>query len=119
MGNIDVLFADAEEHLLWLNQLNTTPYTQNHHYLINTRANRLAAYNKTRQKLDIDSADSDEVHAALSALLAIGYSVKKDDLSKLLPPDEYSQELDVMAQAASYFKVARKVRPSNLQQRRN
>lgn len=110
MENVDVLFANAETHLLWLNQLNITPFTQNYHYLSDTRANLVASHNKTRQIVDISKANPLTVSNALAVLAAIGITgLAPKDLAKLFPPDPYSEEIDVMAQTAAYFKVARKV----------
>lgn len=48
---------------------------------------------------------------ALSALAAIGYHVSPADLGKLVPPDVYEKEMDVMAEVRAYFQVAYKVTP--------
>ena len=48
---------------------------------------------------------------ALSALAKLGYvGLTVDDLGKLNPPDEYEEELNVMAEVRAYFQVAYKVR---------
>lgn len=48
---------------------------------------------------------------ALSALAKLGYvGLTADDLGKLNPPDEYEEELNVMAEVRAYFQVAYKVR---------
>lgn len=48
---------------------------------------------------------------ALSALAKLGYvGLTVDDLGKLNPPDEYEEELHVMAEVRAYFQVAYKVR---------
>ena len=54
--------------------------------------------------------NSEEVKKALSALSALGYQVDVTDLGKLNPPDEYEEELQVMAEVRAYFQVAYKVR---------
>lgn len=47
---------------------------------------------------------------ALSALAKLGYvGLTVEDLGKLNPPDEYEEELNVMAEVRAYFQVAYKV----------
>ena len=46
---------------------------------------------------------------ALSALAALGYNVTAADFGKLVPPDLYEQEMDIMAEVRAYFHVAYKV----------
>lgn len=48
--------------------------------------------------------------SALAELTKLGYPVKEDDLGKLNPPDEYQEELEVMAEVRAYFQVSYKVR---------
>ncbi|GBE86763.1 P-loop containing nucleoside triphosphate hydrolase protein [Sparassis latifolia] len=50
----------------------------------------------------------EDVKAALAALAKIGYNVLEVDLGKLNPPDEYEEELQVMAEVRAYFQVAYK-----------
>ncbi|KAH9928963.1 P-loop containing nucleoside triphosphate hydrolase protein [Fomitopsis serialis] len=46
---------------------------------------------------------------ALSALAKLGYTgLTADDLGKLHPPDEYEEELNVMAEVRAYFQVSYK-----------
>ncbi|EMD31064.1 hypothetical protein CERSUDRAFT_60537 [Gelatoporia subvermispora B] len=46
---------------------------------------------------------------AFSALAALGYhGITAEDLPKLRPPDEYEEELQVMAEVRAYFQVAYK-----------
>jgi hypothetical protein len=52
-----------------------------------------------------------KVQAALAALGECGYSgLRREDLGKLNPGDEYETELRVMAEVRGYFQVAYKVR---------
>ncbi|EIW56258.1 uncharacterized protein TRAVEDRAFT_49098 [Trametes versicolor FP-101664 SS1] len=46
--------------------------------------------------------------SALAELTRLGYPVKEDDLGKLNPPDEYQEELEVMAEVRAYFQVSYK-----------
>ncbi|KAF9244557.1 P-loop containing nucleoside triphosphate hydrolase protein [Melanogaster broomeanus] len=46
--------------------------------------------------------------AVLAGLAKLGYTVTEDDLAKLLPSDEYEEELQVMAEVRGYFQVAYK-----------
>ena len=50
----------------------------------------------------------------LANLVELGYSVTADDLGKLNPPDEYEDELEVMAEVRAYFQVAYKVRVAHV-----
>lgn len=48
---------------------------------------------------------------ALAALRELGYKdLVESDLDRLIPPDEYEEELVVMADVRAYFQVAYKVR---------
>ncbi|KAH9921275.1 P-loop containing nucleoside triphosphate hydrolase protein [Amylocystis lapponica] len=51
---------------------------------------------------------AEDMTTALSALAKLGYHVKAEDLGKLNPPDEYEEELQVMAEVRAYFQVAYK-----------
>lgn len=60
--------------------------------------------------LDEDTRQQYE-NEALSVLAKLGYTgLTPDDLAKLLPPDIYEEELEVMAEVRAYFQVAYKVR---------
>ncbi|TCD63213.1 hypothetical protein EIP91_005825 [Steccherinum ochraceum] len=49
------------------------------------------------------------VAEAMSALTKLGYThITPEDLGKLVPPDVYEQEMDVMAEVRAYFQVAYK-----------
>ncbi|KAI0820102.1 P-loop containing nucleoside triphosphate hydrolase protein [Trametes gibbosa] len=54
------------------------------------------------------SAEREIVQTALAALTKLGLTVKEEDLGKLNPPDEYQEELEVMAEVRAYFQVAYK-----------
>ena len=49
------------------------------------------------------------VREALAALAKLGLNVTEEDLGKLNPPDEYEDELALMAEVRAYFDVAYKV----------
>ena len=54
--------------------------------------------------------DPEKVKNVIELLVGLGYSqVGVKDLGKLNPPDEYENELRVMAEVRGYFKVAYKV----------
>jgi hypothetical protein len=52
--------------------------------------------------------------SVLAGLAKLGYTVTEDDLAKLLPSDEYEEELHVMAEVRGYFQVAYKVTASQI-----
>lgn len=59
---------------------------------------------------DVDNAaKAEKLQDALTALAALGYSVKPEDLGKLNPTDMFETELKVMAEVRGYFQVAYKV----------
>ena len=54
---------------------------------------------------------SEELQNVLESLRRLGYSgVRGDDLRKLLPSDEYEEELALMAEVRAYFKIAYKAK---------
>ena len=55
------------------------------------------------------SVGEEEIRNALTALAAVGYSVREDELPRLRGVDPYEQELIVMAETSAYFHVAYKV----------
>ncbi|KIJ68611.1 hypothetical protein HYDPIDRAFT_146952 [Hydnomerulius pinastri MD-312] len=55
-----------------------------------------------------EESDADTVRTVLANLAQLGYTVTEDDLAKLLPSDEYEEELRVMAEVRGYFQVAYK-----------
>lgn len=66
---------------------------------------------RARSSLDDEQRAQYEQQAVL-ALTALGYKVDVPDFPKLLPPDVYEDELQVMAEIRAYFRVAYKVCPS-------
>jgi hypothetical protein len=53
---------------------------------------------------------SNPTQTALEALAEVGYAnITASDLSRLSPPDEFEEELQVMANVRAYFQVAHKV----------
>ncbi|PBK78407.1 hypothetical protein ARMSODRAFT_947314 [Armillaria solidipes] len=54
------------------------------------------------------AAKAEKLQEALTALTALGYSVKPEDLGKLNPTDMFETELKVMAEVRGYFQVAYK-----------
>ena len=55
--------------------------------------------------------DEQAIREALAALARLGLNVTENDLGKLNPPDEYEDELALMAEVRAYFDVAYKVSP--------
>ena len=64
---------------------------------------------KRRLEMDDEERKRHEMQALASLTYLLGRSVDLEDLSKLLPPDVYEEELEVMAEVRAYFKVAYKV----------
>ncbi|KAM5536973.1 hypothetical protein V8D89_009302 [Ganoderma adspersum] len=87
-----------------------SPFTQNTHYLSEKRDAHLAQYKQARSGVEksISQGHGEIVNDALSMLTKLGYTVKVEDLGKLHPPDEYEQELELMAEVRAYFQVAYK-----------
>lgn len=61
-----------------------------------------AAPVKTKSK---QQEEKEKMQAALAALASLGYNVTEEDLPKLLPPDKYADELDVMSHVMANWKV--------------
>lgn len=55
--------------------------------------------------------DERAIRDALAALAKLGLNVTEADLGKLNPPDEYEDELALMAEVRAYFDVSYKVSP--------
>lgn len=55
--------------------------------------------------------DSTAIGEALAALAKIGVHMSEEDLENLHPPDEYEDELELMAEVRAYFDVSYKVSP--------
>ena len=98
-----------------LNLESAPPLTQHTHYLADKRDQQLAQYKRARPKANSSNfnfssgATAGTVPEALAALARLGFTVKEEDLGKLNPPDEFQEELEVMAEVRAYFKVAYKV----------
>lgn len=90
-------------------EVELTPYTQNKHYLETCKAKWLATYKDSRtSRRETPVVNTDEV---LKLLAGAGYgALRLEDLGKLNPPDEYEEELRVMAEVRGYFQVSYKVR---------
>jgi hypothetical protein len=98
------------ERLHWIISLEECPYTLNEHYFSTTRERYLTLFRDGRTpKADVQNASVDAQQAALSALALIGYNVQAQDLKKLLPSDEYEEELIVMSEVRAYWQVSYKV----------
>ncbi|KZT74598.1 hypothetical protein DAEQUDRAFT_660676 [Daedalea quercina L-15889] len=110
--------------LLVLLKFETTPFTQNTHYLSDVTDKMHSKYKDVRGgRTDVKpfpTADSAEEprngryrerleSEALSALAKLGYvGLTGHDLGKLNRPDEYEEELHVMAEVRAYFQVSYK-----------
>jgi hypothetical protein len=124
--------ADSRESLLHLLRLNDGPFfTQNTHYYESARRKWLEHYLDIRRypwrylvnnNIERNYSRSASPYSpprvsntledrALKALSEMGYAhLRKEDLARLHPPDEFYEELTVMADVRAYFQVAYKVR---------
>ncbi|KAH9851169.1 P-loop containing nucleoside triphosphate hydrolase protein [Lenzites betulinus] len=60
------------------------------------------------EEAEEERGKEESLRTVLSELVKLGYSVKAEDLGKLNPPDEYEEELEVMAEVRAYFQVTYK-----------
>lgn len=95
--------------------LEQTPFTLNNPYYEKTYEKVLADF-KDKRKVELDvilesgsdggqQNEEDLVRKALSALAALGYNADASDLPKLLPTDEYADEIDVAAHVVAKWTV--------------
>ncbi|KAI9058580.1 hypothetical protein FKP32DRAFT_1761408 [Trametes sanguinea] len=56
----------------------------------------------------LDDKEKASMRNALAELVKLGYEVSEEDLGKLHKPDEYEEELEVMAEVRAYFQVSYK-----------
>ncbi|KAI0673304.1 P-loop containing nucleoside triphosphate hydrolase protein [Trametes maxima] len=56
----------------------------------------------------LSEKEKDTLKSALAELVRLGFPVAEEDLGKLHPPDEYEEELEVMAEVRAYFQVSYK-----------
>ncbi|EJC99594.1 uncharacterized protein FOMMEDRAFT_148530 [Fomitiporia mediterranea MF3/22] len=93
----------------WLLELEEDPFTLNEHYLSSCRDKYLKQYYEQRQaEKGNSSADSEQIQSILAGLARIGKHCRAEDLARLNGPDEYEQELEMMAEVTAYFRVAYK-----------
>ncbi|GAA5832477.1 hypothetical protein JCM5353_003251 [Sporobolomyces roseus] len=98
--------------------LEKIPFTLNNPYYEKTYEKVLADFKDKRktglQVAAIEGIDGEQqseeelVRKALSALAALGYNAEASDLPKLLPTDEYADEIDVAAHVIAKWTVAYK-----------
>ncbi|KAF9229123.1 hypothetical protein BS17DRAFT_792113 [Gyrodon lividus] len=74
------------------------------HFQRNTTPNPSVAVTPSREQESV----AETTLTVLAGLAKLGYTVTEDDLAKLLPSDEYEEELRVMAEVRGYFQVAYK-----------
>ncbi|KAJ3524152.1 hypothetical protein NMY22_g11127 [Coprinellus aureogranulatus] len=126
----------AEERLEWLVRVEDLPFTLNQHYLTYYKSKFLGYYKEVRQavvqdkvagqvKAYVEDPSSHTVTSykhnkygvsepsamakAMSALAEMGITgIRPEDLLKILPEDEMSPALNIMADVRAYFQVAYK-----------
>lgn len=62
-----------------------------------------------RPRMDEEERAAQEQEALTALTVLLGCNISAEDLAKLLPPDPFEEELEVMAEIRAYFKVAYKV----------
>ncbi|KAI0066060.1 P-loop containing nucleoside triphosphate hydrolase protein [Artomyces pyxidatus] len=78
------------------------PFTQNTHYLQSCKEKWLSKYRDAHGLGGL-------LNTALSQLAALGYTgLNSEDLGRLIKPDQYETEMEVMAEVRGYFQVAYK-----------
>ncbi|EKM56235.1 uncharacterized protein PHACADRAFT_207519 [Phanerochaete carnosa HHB-10118-sp] len=95
------------ERVRWMLDLEYPPFTSNDHYFSSYRDKYLAHY-KAARKPNQTEQDPELVQEALGLLARLGYPASEDVLARLHGPDEYDQELIVMAETSAYFHVCYK-----------
>lgn len=108
------LVEEARSLLANILELEKTPFTMNLPYYTATFEDVLAELKKRREERESISDDVDidvdyENHAAeaLAGLARIGFHVQQDDLAKLLPADEFADELNVASHVLANWTVSR------------
>lgn len=110
MEQLQIHAQKAKDHIKIILALEAaTPFTQNRHDFAEKRDKQLAQYKAARPQGPVMLPTKEEMKSALAALTKMGYTVKEEDLAKLNPPDEYQEELELMAEVRAYFYVAYKV----------
>ncbi|GAA5955061.1 hypothetical protein JCM3765_003176 [Sporobolomyces pararoseus] len=100
-------------------QLEQIPFTLNDDFYQNTLSTASADFKRMRgndeaegsEDSDSSEEDSEEsrmVQQALNSLRALGYNVQEGDLPKLLPADEFADEIDVASHVIANWTVAYK-----------
>ncbi|KAI0072419.1 hypothetical protein K474DRAFT_398426 [Panus rudis PR-1116 ss-1] len=75
---------------------------------VNLRAELINQFKKRTHAAD-DEKSQEAVRTILANLAFLGLpGITEDDLAKLVPPDPYEREMDVMAEVRAYFQVAYK-----------
>ncbi|KAG9012240.1 hypothetical protein FRB90_006763 [Tulasnella sp. 427] len=120
--------AEAIEKIQGLYRSELCPYTQNEHYFFAYRSKMLQRYKLIHQQSlskshlitamrahnpaavgAMDQNQWDQLNQAINALQSFGISsVKAEDFAKLLPEDDLSPALEIMAEVRAYFQVAYK-----------
>ncbi|KAI5479945.1 hypothetical protein MNV49_002235 [Pseudohyphozyma bogoriensis] len=103
---IERLVATAREHLEWLTSLDDEPFTQNSHYLSDTRVKIFSHFQELRRDFDPSKLGEDTKTNIASALGAAGLPTEQSNLARLFPNDVYETELDVMAYVRAFFQIA-------------
>ena len=114
---IDRLVGDTAAQISYLAQMELHPWTANIHYLSTSFEGIQADLKQKRKDMSESEDESDmfgniaakerekQVSTVLAELARLGYSSKEEDLAKLLPGDDWLQELEVAAEVRAYLQV--------------
>ncbi|KAI0743138.1 P-loop containing nucleoside triphosphate hydrolase protein [Daedaleopsis nitida] len=113
MEQLQLCSDDAIDHAQTILKLEyAAPFTLNTQSLAEKRDKLLAKYKGARPQSASSGLrplcpdNSKLLSDALAALTRLGLSVKEEDLGKLSPPDDFEEELMVMAEVRAYFQIA-------------
>ncbi|GJE98795.1 dynamin domain-containing protein [Phanerochaete sordida] len=99
--------SKTAERIQWMLEMEYPPFTNNDHYFSSYRDEYLAQFKEARNPTT-EAKDPQLLQEALGLLVQLGYPASEDALARLHPPDEYEQELIVMAETSAYFRVCYK-----------
>ncbi|GAA6061393.1 hypothetical protein JCM10212_000653 [Sporobolomyces blumeae] len=110
---VDQLVRECQASLEKLLRFESIPFTQNDHYYRASKEKAFVEYSEQRKTgIDLKNPSDDArsyLQKALSNLSYAGMSgLEMEDLAKLLPSDDYAEELDVMAHVFASWKVSYK-----------
>ncbi|KAF5317369.1 hypothetical protein D9611_003615 [Ephemerocybe angulata] len=123
-NHLSECFSRAEARIKWFIQVEGLPFTLNQHYLSDYKDKFLAYYKGAREELrgniyeqinqykQSSNSDPENVHGVskvLTGLTEMGIAGREpEDIYNILPPDEMTPAIVIMADVRAYFQVAYK-----------